>query len=524
MKLPLPSSLTLDLHGEGMTAMHRAGLGGLYMTLVALDRAGRPKVPPDFDWELGATRVTLRWTGDAEPGFTWLLGAGLATDGGLIDFPGLAFDGTPPTPQHRLVVQEALMGTFLQHGKSRMMGEGLRAMILDPDAQTPPDSYRPLDRLVRHADAEALLGILDGGTTELVGWYLPGAVEKHPSKAATRMQASAAQYLALLFAPVGAIPFAVRNQLTGRRQAFALVIPEVDDLEEYAEARASVHALRPGEFTVASAGDAALRVAASAQLRRRLEHGFQCTLVAFGVQPWASQQKTRTWARTLDPPEPVVLRNYQRLTRLFPPQPRLPSKTGGTWQPTSAARGAIATSLVEGLPWWQRLIDAFRDSQEFRAALNFQSERRGIAKMVQEAEMDATERLFVEACHAAMRTLYASIGDITKEAGEDFAAKVDRELGRVRASLLRAKNADSLRDALLEFWSRAGRKRVTQNAVLKARSADASPGWQQILPLLSDKHWRKARDLALLALISYPGREAEVVEQAEPATPSDSNS
>ncbi len=70
-----------------------------------------------------------------------------------------------------------------------------------------------------------------------------------------------------------------------------------------------------------------------------------------------------------------------------------------------------------------------------------------------------------------------------------------REYERLRLAFAGAKTADSFRHALTDLWSRAG-----SNSVLKET-------WPQVLPLLSVDKWQLARDLALLALASYQGRE-----------------
>jgi len=54
------------------------------------------------------------------------------------------------------------------------------------------------------------------------------------------------------------------------------------------------------------------------------------------------------------------------------------------------------------------------------------------------------------------------------------------------------KNAASLRATLTDFWSRGG-----------GAIPELQHGWQLVLPYLTEERWQLARDLALLALVSY---------------------
>ena len=59
-----------------------------------------------------------------------------------------------------------------------------------------------------------------------------------------------------------------------------------------------------------------------------------------------------------------------------------------------------------------------------------------------------------------------------------------------------------MRAALADLWSRAGYVRELQDS------------WTELLPLLRSSEWATARDLALVALASYRGREIAPVEES----------
>lgn len=118
-------------------------------------------------------------------------------------------------------------------------------------------------------------------------------------------------------------------------------------------------------------------------------------------------------------------------------------------------------------------------------------------------EITGDEKIIVRAVHEAMRCRY---GRIAAENAKNQAAmkkRMTREYERQRLAFAGAKTADALRYALADLWSRAG-----SNSVLRE-------SWPHVLPLLSNEKWQLARDLALLALASYQGKENIDLTEAE---------
>ncbi len=92
-----------------------------------------------------------------------------------------------------------------------------------------------------------------------------------------------------------------------------------------------------------------------------------------------------------------------------------------------------------------------------------------------------------------------------RERNESFTSLIDRERERLRTQFVHCKNAATLRAALTDFWSRAGRTLPT-----------LQEHWPLILPYLTETRWELARDLALLALVSYrPPAEAAEADEVE---------
>jgi CRISPR-associated protein Cas8a1/Csx13 len=125
-------------------------------------------------------------------------------------------------------------------------------------------------------------------------------------------------------------------------------------------------------------------------------------------------------------------------------------------------------------------------------------DRRGLHEMIESEETiwpDSAEKLFVEAIHNALRNRYGALAARASAKGEKI--PFDREFERIRTSLMRAKNSQTMRAELADLFVRGGiNKSLQQN-------------WPQLLDLFSGKDWQKARDLALLALASYAGKGAD---------------
>ena len=117
---------------------------------------------------------------------------------------------------------------------------------------------------------------------------------------------------------------------------------------------------------------------------------------------------------------------------------------------------------------------------------------------------DESEQLFIRICHESWRRRMGKLGERARKENlgdSGFRRLVNREAEKLRTSFSHSKNAETLRETVVDFWSRGG-----SNELLRAE------GLRKLLPLFDEKNWKKARDLALLALISYqPQDEQEEV-------------
>lgn len=512
-------SLTIDLFAPGMTALHRVGLAGLAMTLDALraDPAA-DRLQTLGSWEVTERNVQLVWEGDGRDFFAALFHDSFRlTNDGLIWFSAL---GEPL--EHlgdAVVLHNAMLGTFLQHTKSRRSSGKVQASL-----SVEVDDTSHVFRYLRLASyAHQRVEFQPSRPQQIAGWLYPGGVVRHVrATAATSLSEEADRALALLFAPVGAIFFQVHRRTAKTRPQYCLVLPEVVDLLEYAALRRRF--LRGGvtRSQVAGPAEAAIRVlaeveAAYGSLRRIATR--ECEVVAFGIVPWSAQQKTRVDRFTVTGVRSEALAAYRAAAAVL--QPRVITgkpdpKTGeaASWWVAPQVPDLVAQNAINGTPWWLGFADLWNRIREAlsrdqrRWALN--DERGGLQTMVSDPRImpSGAEARLVGACHEALRRRFGALGERATRQGLDFSRLAGQEYERVRISFARCKNAVMLRQTLTDFWSRGGSQ------------ADLREAWLDILPLLTTR-WQEARDLALLALASYRPQssdEATAVGSNEPGT------
>ncbi|MBI4700884.1 MAG: type I-MYXAN CRISPR-associated Cas8a1/Cmx1 [Deltaproteobacteria bacterium] len=492
--------MRLELGAPGMTALHRVGLAGLWMTLDAFARGGIGL--RGGSWEKDSRSVTLRWTGDPRAFLDDLLRRSFRVDAqGLVWFAAL---GAPlDHPQHAVALHKSMLGSFLQHGKSRRNRREPGVLSVEVDEQ--PFAI-PFKALADYNHQSAAGDLVSGGRlardVTLAGWQFPGGAVRHVGFSAhTALTESAGRALLLLFAPVGCIHFCMRQRKEGKnsiRAQSAVVVPEVTDLDVYAEARADFLGAGVLELHCAGAAEAAWRVLsrwhAKGLLRRLGLTG--CRVMSFGAVPWVKSQKIRVALATVRPGreqdiETFALCQAALPARLVRPEGKEP------FVDVPATPGLVAMNLGAGRPWYAGFAALLGDKR--RRAHVFRYEKGGLHQMVTTRGQfdDEARRAFVMACHEAWRRRMGQLGGRARRENISFSTLVSREFERQRVAFSRCKNAATLRKEVTDFWARAGR--LQQLA-----------GWADLLPLLGEDGWQEARDLALLALASYqPASEDE---------------
>jgi CRISPR-associated protein Cas8a1/Csx13 len=489
------SQTKIDLHlsEPEMTLIHRAGLAGLYMTLKALESV-RDR-PGNLTWDLTSRQVSLSWDGQDFKVLDWLLKQSFRIEEhgekeGLIALTGLE----PETLdlQNQITIHQGIRGTFLQH-PSTFKSDGTVVKVIQVDEGAPfKVQYQKAKSYAHQEFAKTLCndkGELLKQPLSIAGWLNPGAVVRHVAfSGQTGFEETPKHALVLLFAPIACQYFLLRSRLRDKRAQYALVIPEVTNLESYAERRKDFRTIGYEDFHASSLGDAGLRFLTYEETINTLETQRipSCQVVTLGTVAWSSQQKTRTDLEVIEADAKVCV-VYQHARNCLPPR-KVEGKEGSFIAPSFACE-IVAENLARNRPWYEGLAELINSGERFKL-LTY--EREGLHNMVQ--IMDETiEKLFVKACHEALSRTYKKIYDYAERKGE--IANIDRENERIRTSLGRCKNPETFRQFITDFWSRAGQVPTLQDH------------WQELLTLATDQRsWRKAKDLTLLALASYKGK------------------
>lgn len=486
--------LTFQLGNPSYTLLHRAGLAGLRMTLKQLEKEN--VIPSEgMRWELSSEHVVLNWAGNDQKALEWLLRESFQLNDGLIALRGL--NSKAMRKDSQVIVHQGILGTFLQH-TSTHKSSGVKTESISFEGEGAEEiqiSYKELTNYIYQEFASNLCdnkGNFLNKPINVAGWLNPGATVRHSAFSAdTSFEESPENAFVLLFAPLSCSYYILRSRLRDKRAQYALVIPEILDLESYARYRQTINDVIRGykDFCACSLGDAGLRFL-TYKTTVKLAHDFnvrRCQVITLGTVAWATQQKTRT-ALSVVEAKANICHNYEVCSDWL--SDRLIEGQKGKFIASSFARELISENLARSQPWYAGIADKVSSNELFQ---RLAYERGGLYQVVQKVQSDEREKQFVRTCHEAIYYTYGQLAAKTR-LGEE--PNFDKVTVRIRTGLGRCKNAESFREFITDFWSRAGNL-----PTLKKH-------WQDLMDfVMRESQWKKSRDLALLALASYPGKD-----------------
>jgi CRISPR-associated protein Cas8a1/Csx13 len=506
--------MTIRLNAPGMTSLHKAGLAGLYMTLRTFDETG-VKIK-GLEWQLEPAQITLHWQDNLlKVAFESLIAKSFwLDDEGFIRLTGLE-PAKAPTKDKKHQLYEVLLNSFLQFGPHRSKGSKRTLIYEVNDLRCWIKDFEPITWFVHQDAPDKFIDNKNAfrQSVEVLGWLYPGGVQRH---AGVTLSEPAELALALLYAPVSVIYYALRSRAKGRKARLAMVIPEIKDLEVYAEIRQAVATTDVLEMNASSASDAALRFitflagrSVGEQFAEFNNGSYLCRVITFGIVSWNEKQKSRTYVRSVVSGQLGGLENYRKADAIFKNRwqlvPAKHDRKSNQTEPeryfviTHSAREFIADNIAQGRTWYHDLA-TYMSNKESREQLLY--ERKELNEMVENASYDdESERVFISVCHESWRRRLGKLGKRAMTENTSFSSLVKKDAEKLRTALARSKNAETLRETVVDFWARAG-----ANATLQG------DGLINLLPLFNEKNWRKTRDLALLALISYKPQTPEEAE------------
>ncbi|MDZ8261046.1 type I-MYXAN CRISPR-associated Cas8a1/Cmx1 [Nostoc sp. ChiQUE01b] len=485
--------LEFDLGNSSFTLLHCAGLAGLWMTLnqLEIEKVIRPE---GLNWQLDNRKVILNWQGNDQIVLEWLLKESFQINNGLIALRGL--DSPTMRKDAQVIVHQGILGTFLQHTSThKSSGTKTESLSLGEEEKEIQVTYKVLQSYAYQDFTSNLCdknGQLLTKSISVAGWLNPGAAVRHVAFSSdTSFEEPPENAFVLLFAPIACYYYILRSKLRDKRAQYALVIPEITDLEKYAQYRQDQQ-LRYAtykDFHASGLGDAGLRfLTLEKTLNITQTFGVpRCQVLTLGTVAWATQQKTRTDMYMVEATDEVC-HNYQVCDAWL--KDKSVKGKNGDFVVTSFARELIAENLARNQLWYSGISEKVNSNELFK---KLAYERGGLYQVIQKIQSDEREKLFVQACHEAIKFTYGQISEQAKKRGE--VPNFDRETVRMRTGLSRCKNSDTFREFITDFWSRAGKIPTLQEH------------WQELMEfVLVDKNWKKSRDLALLALASYKGK------------------
>ena len=541
----------MQLFGPGMTAMHRAGLGGLACSLRYIeDQAnsladdqlpGGPWEDGKPPWSVESDQITLEF---GEPGLAgeflkrlFNVSFQILSDKGVIYLPGQFLQS--PSMSVLAEAQNAITLTFLQHGQTRSLAKV--AVPLQIDAEGDGSKLIQVEfkrcEYYNHQDAWKSLvdeknGSIHDKKSKVSGSINPGAVVRHVAfNSTTKIEDPVERMLPLYFAIVGTLALPVN------RGVGVLIIPEVDDLTSFQVLRPLMSPRNARDCKIAGASDAAfqcqLRLKASKEMV--ISRIPACTALLFRSTAWASQQKSRVDAIEIAKGDEKTLRIFEQaikqlaprvITSVAPKDKTRAKKTKVTKKKAKVTEGVapspehfwsdsivrplVADNLARGQPWYRGFHDLMTkldpvSRKPKRLKLSF--EKAGLKTMIENVEWnDSGEKAIVLAVHQAIKQRLGQIASENKGKQGAMKNRMQGEFDKWRLAFSGSKTPDQFRKSLCDLFGRAG-----INPVLKEH-------WKAILPWLSSQtKWQLARDLSLLALASYTGTGAKEIEAPDPS-------
>ena len=488
--------LALELNASDTTAIHRAGMAGLWMSLRELEQKypNPSQRSGNLTWDLSSTKIVLNWQGRDLPVIDWLLTQSfLINNKGLIDFVGLM----PLNLVNQIHTHQAIHDTFLRHNKFYKKDQELSETINIEDKSIKL-KYRALKYYANQTFAETLCdesGFLIDGYIPIVSWLYPGATVRHAKlQAFTKIEEKVEYAFALLFLPIICRYFTQISNSTKRdkKQAarYVVVIPDIDDFEAAANRCWHFQQLQYQDCFVTNLGEAALKYyAESTEKITSMQH---CQVLLYEKLNKKARQrmifKSEDFSIT-----PQAVKDYQFVSQSFIDNKIFIKEKSFTIK-VNSIRAIIAENLARELSWWCDLWEQLyqtdpMESENLEQQLVFN--RRGFLAMLQQNRKLEIYQDFIRAFHEALRRIYAKTYDKKRNKVENN-LKIDKKYQSIRSELSQCYNQESLEDFLSDFLSRAG---------LNSSLYDQ---WERILPLIVDEvNWKRTRNLSLLALASY---------------------
>lgn len=466
---------TLSIFDPNTLLPHRAGIAGLALALSALNQDEAP-----LTWQVSEDAVQLSWDCSDREAVQWLLRKAYQVKDGYLDVPCLKLD-----KQGHYIFTTGVLTTFLQHSQQRKQEKESIPLSFTVDEGQPEVSitHRPLLDCYYAGDFKEAFSSKGAFKSSifLKGQHLPGLVECF---VAGPYKESPKGYLALLFLPLACGYY----QLPGYRSA--VVIPEVLSIPRWVRQRHLYSGRTYRNFRSSGAGESALRFLMQETLLEDAEtfRVDYCEVYQLGKQPWDGNQSYLKQAVYRVRATDEMLSLYESAYALFPAQVRKNDK-GETWLALSKILPWIADNLIAKKVWYAGFYEFLKVNELY--------ERMGLMKMTEYLNND--ERTLFDAVQGAFQKHRSK--QISEANRQGRKPDWEQITNKAVYPLQRPNTQKEFAKALVDFLSR-----------------NRSPALRDIGPQVytwihRGNNWQQARDLSLLAIVTY-GKTKKDSEEA----------
>jgi CRISPR-associated protein Cas8a1/Csx13 len=473
------TELTLSIYDPNTLLPHRAGIAGLALALSSM-----PKEKALVKWEITEDEVKLAWECTDREAIQWLVGNTYKiADGGYLDVATLKLDR-----QGLYSFTEGVVSTFLQHSQQRKRDNNAVSLAFQIDEGQPEIrvDFRPLLGCYYTGDLKDAFTTKGAFKSEITlkGHHLPGLVECFVNGA---YQESPNNFLALIFAPLACS----YHKLPEARSA--LVIPEVQNLNQWINRKQELSGRTYRNFRSSSAGESGLQFLWQETIREdadkyKVEY---CEVYQLGKQTWDGNQSYLKQAVYRVNIKPNIIQIYDSARQFFPSQVKTHDKNE-PWLAVSKTLPWICDNLIVDKPWYSGFY-------EFRKR-NVLYERIGLVKMTINYLNDREQILF-DAVQGAFKKYRGK--QIQQANNQGRPPDWEQITNKVIYRLQRPSTQQEFASALVDFLS-------------QFRSKSASGMGAEIYTWIHGaSQWKQARDLTLLAVATYQSKKGDVVNGAD---------